>query len=128
MAATVLNGEGNVSYTNNTGQNVRIVINYLSNYGNAIGTITISNANGSGFDLNLKRDSVIGRNLAFTQYSTSTYSMVGNNATSTDGDYGNADSINGIPTEIAMEPGGTFSITISNNAIKYNILVIPEAG
>ena len=128
MAATVLNGEGSVSYTNNTGQNVRIVINYLSNYGNAIGTITISNANGSGFDLNLKKDSVIGRNLAFTQYSTSPSSLMGSNATSNDGAFGNADSINGLPTEIAIEPGGTFSITLSNNAMNYNMLVIPEAG
>ena len=29
MAATVLSGTGNVSYTNNTGQNVRIITNYL---------------------------------------------------------------------------------------------------
>jgi len=128
MAATVLNGEGSVSYTNNTGQNVRIVINYLSNYGAAAGTITISNANGSGFDLTLKKDAVIGRNLAFTQYSTSPSSMLGNNATSTDGDHGNADSISGLPTEIAIEPGGTFSITLSNNSMNYNMLVIPEAG
>jgi len=128
MAATVLNGEGNVSYTNNTGQNVRIVINYLSNYGAATGTITVSNSDGTSIDLVLKKDSVIGRNLAFTQYSTSPSSMMGSNATSTDGDHGNADSVNGLPTEIAMSPGGTFSVTISNNAIKYNILVIPEAG
>jgi len=29
MAAQVLSGSGNVSYTNSTGQNVRLVINYL---------------------------------------------------------------------------------------------------
>ena len=30
MAAQVLSGTGNVTYTNTTGQNVRIVINYVS--------------------------------------------------------------------------------------------------
>ena len=29
MAAQVLSGTGNVTYTNSTGQNVRVVINYL---------------------------------------------------------------------------------------------------
>ena len=127
MAATVLNGEGNVSYTNNTGQNVRIVINYLVNYGNGTGTITVSNANASGFNLNLPADTAIGRNIAYSAYGMSK-SGNSQNAVNTSLDYGLGDSVAGIPTEIAMEPGGTFSITISNNAIKYNILVIPEAG
>ena len=30
MAAQVLSGSGNVTYTNTTGQNVRIVLNYVS--------------------------------------------------------------------------------------------------
>ena len=30
MASQVLSGSGSVSYTNNTGQNVRIVINFMS--------------------------------------------------------------------------------------------------
>ena len=29
MAATVLSGNGAVAYTNNTGQNVRVIINYF---------------------------------------------------------------------------------------------------
>ena len=30
MAAQVLSGSGNVTYTNTTGQNVRIVLNYVN--------------------------------------------------------------------------------------------------
>ena len=41
MAATVLSGTGNVSYTNNTGQNVRIVTNYLKAQANTALTITV---------------------------------------------------------------------------------------
>jgi len=127
MAATVLNGEGSVSYTNNTGQNVRIVINYLSNYGNATGTISFTNSNGSGFDLSLRNDTAIGRNLAFSSYAT-TGAITANMSNTTDQSFGNSVSNEGIPLEVALAAGGTFSITISNNAIKYNILVIPEAG
>lgn len=31
MASQVLSGASNASYTNNTGQNVRLIINYMSN-------------------------------------------------------------------------------------------------
>ena len=39
MAAQVLSGSGNVTYTNSTGQNVRLVINYLKNI-TATGTMS----------------------------------------------------------------------------------------
>ena len=41
MAAQVLGGSGNVSYTNSTGQNVRLVINYLE-LDNVGGDTTVS--------------------------------------------------------------------------------------
>ena len=39
MASQVLSGTGDVTYTNNTGQNVRIVINYMRIY-NTSSTVT----------------------------------------------------------------------------------------
>ena len=125
MAATILNGEGSVSYTNNTGQNVRIIINYLINYGNATGTITISNSDGTGITINLVQDTVVGKSLAYSAHSPNVHA---NNSNATDRHYNSNDSNPGIPLELAVEPGGTFSVTISNNATRYNILIIPEAG
>jgi hypothetical protein len=74
MASQVLSGTSNPSYTNNTGQNVRIVINFIS------GAVTASQNYGSGllkfetsFNITLNWAGVsvsaplqaIGRNLAF---------------------------------------------------------------
>ena len=74
MAATVLSGTGNVSYTNNTGQNVRIVTNYLKAQANTALTITVSGTNGT-FSMSLGggTDSVsIGRGLSYS-YNTMGY-------------------------------------------------------
>jgi hypothetical protein len=57
MASQVLSGSSNPSYTNNTGQNVRIVINYMAERGNGISL----NWAGISAVANL---SAIGRNLA----------------------------------------------------------------
>ena len=125
MAATVLSGTGNVSYTNNTGQNVRIIINYLINYGNATGTITVSNSDGTGIDILLRADTVIGKNLAYSNHNGNVHSQ---NSNTSDTSYDTSDENPGIPLEVAVEPGGTFSVTTSNNATRHNILIIPEAG
>jgi hypothetical protein len=121
MASQVLSGSGSVSYTNNTGQNVRIVINYMSGTSTS-GSGTIINPGivitwgavnapltaqltGTGF-------SAIGRNLAFNTNVTG----VGNNGLLPSG--------NALPTELMLAPGQIFNAACT----LYNIVIIPEAG
>ncbi len=59
MASQVLSGTSNPSYTNNTGQNVRIVINYMGS--TTTGEITLNWAGVSKSEGNLE---AIGRNIA----------------------------------------------------------------
>ena len=116
MASQVLSGTGNVSYTNNTGQNVRVIINYCSNP-NSSGRIVISWA-GVSVTATTK---AFGRNLAFL----TTISYVTNSNNMEGSDSANA------PTELMLAPGQTFSLSAgSSNRPNgpYNIVVIPEAG
>lgn len=138
MASQVFNGTRQTSftYTNNTGENVRIVINYLS----AVLSISGSRlrvANGDLLiDLNNNIETpitfTIGRNLAF-QTQGSTISTMSNNAFAT----GIVDIDFSLPTELMLEAGKVFSITGSNpptgvqsliTRFSYNIVVIPEGG
>ena len=126
MAATVLNGKGNVSYTNNTGQNVRLVFNFLKKEGSSDATITVSNSTGDNLIMSLLGDCVIGKNLAFLDTVTNAYNIsgiAGQNAFTN-----HAGGMEGLPTEVAMGAGETFSIVASDGYIHYNIIVIPEAG
>jgi hypothetical protein len=121
MAATVLSGTGNVTYTNSTGQNVRVVVNFalittkvtdynltMSWSATAGGTVSIP----TGF-------AGIGRNIAFSSSST--------NFTN-DAVIGSGNKENALPTEIILAPGQTFSLTAGANSMSYNIVFIPEAG
>jgi len=123
MAAQVLSGSGNVTYTNSTGQNVRIVINYLKN-DTATGTMTFQ-----GVTVELQANQVYGKTLAFqdefagggregvTQIMTA---ATGTEATFT-----------AIPLEIALANGETLSISNSSSSTYidgYNMIIIPEAG
>ncbi len=131
MAATVLSGTGNVSYTNNTGQNVRIITNYLKAKENTTLTISVSGTNGT-FSMSLsggtQNDGVaIGRGLA--------YSFTSANAGNTSASLASANmslTNNGDPvaTEVAIEPNQTYSITKSGGGLDqdYNLIVIPESG
>lgn len=117
MASQVFSGSGNFSYTNNTGQNVRIIINYCkfdsnsaypSSMGWAGNTITLPVGNVT-----------FGRNLAYLSNSSSiSNNMIGGTGA--------------LPTEIMIAPGQNFSITantVTPTAIGvYNIVVIPEGG
>ena len=124
MAAQVLSGSGNVSYTNSTGQNVRVVINYLKNI-TAAGTMTFQ-----GVTVDLPANQVYGKTLAFqdefagggrtgvTQVMTATPSATGVQRTA-------------IPLEIALANGETLSISNSSSSTYidgYNMIIIPEAG
>ena len=120
MAAQVLSGTGNVSYTNSTGQNVRIVINYLKTPNQLSVTVSFQ-----GVSVTLAPNSVIGKTLAFGAYSGT-------------GSHGNGVGAHGAPTnghcpcEVAIANGETFSITHprdNEQANLYsNIIIIPEAG
>lgn len=116
MASTVLTGSGKISYTNNTGKNVRIIINYMS----YLGPSDISQT--ASFTTN-----VIGKNLAYYNSvpSTTITGTVGlpieSNLTSN-----NMSSTNiGIDrVEVYLGPNQTYERT----CIDYNIVVIPEDG
>lgn len=114
MASQVLSGSSSVSYTNNTGQNVRIVINFMSSSSSSPGIIITWGAASAPLRVQLVGTSVaaIGRNLAFNTGTTS----AGNNGLLSSG--------NALPTELMLAPGQVFNASCG----LYNIIVIPEAG
>lgn len=154
MAATVLSGNGAVAYTNNTGQNVRVIINYFKGnhaYNDATKPFIYTIAWGNGAAAyytasnNQAGDFWYGKNIAFFD-SVSTASQGGNSislavnnlvdtAVTSSGHF-----IQALPTEVMLANGQTFSITAVNNSAlsgqaqsvtidgSYNILVIPEGG
>jgi hypothetical protein len=130
MAATVLSGDGSFTYTNTTGGNVRVIINYYTNYRStnngtshflmSWGTPTVSIDSGSGQAITTQVIT-FGRNLAHSTggIAISANNMLGSNATAA------------LPTEIMLPPGQTFTVTAKDSARPlgpYNIVVIPEAG
>ena len=122
MAAQVLSGSGNLSFTNSTGQNVRLVINYLE-LDNVGGDTTVSFP---GNAITLSANMIYGKTLAYKTAGQGTdfvASMAGGTATGS----GN---ITPLPLEIALANGDTFSITgnTSANIKGYNCIIIPEAG
>jgi len=111
MASQVLSGSSNVSYTNNTGQNVRIVINYM----NTSSTDTLNpiiSLSWGGVSVSAVIQ-VIGRNLAFTRGGAN--NAISNSTTT---------SAQALPTELMIAPGQTFTALCG----AYNIIIIPEAG
>ena len=149
MAATVLSGNGAVAYTNNTGQNVRVIINYFKGnhdylcatkpfeytiaWGNGAAAYYTASNNQAGnfwFGKNIAyQDIVQGNGLALA------INNLVDTAVQSSGHF-----IQGLPTEVMLANGQTFSITAVNNSAlsgqaqsvtidgSYNILVIPEGG
>jgi len=121
MAAQVLSGEGNVTYTNSTGQNVRLVINYLEN---DISTATITYP---GFSISIPKNIKVGKTLAYIDYGYG-----GNNSPSVAMAYNDGGGLRVcVPLEIALANGQTFSVNNPTNSSYirgYNIIIIPEAG
>ena len=120
MAAQVLSGSGNVSYTNSTGQNVRIVINWLN-----IGGSTAESADVSfgGATVAVRGGTALGKSLAFRANNIQSPST-------SFGDKMSAGTSVACPTEVALANGDTFSITHATSTLidGYNIIIIPEAG
>ncbi len=133
MASQVLSGSSNVSYTNTTGQNVRVVINYMRGVSDGIGNFEISMSWGGG---SASGSSVlaIGRNLAFSagfrsssglSANTNPVTMTANNMCIHGGISANGELTEAaLPTEIMLANGQTFSASCG----AYNIVVIPENG
>lgn len=137
MASQVLSGSGNVSYTNTTGENVRIIINYMSGSqrrevpdGEDITGISISFPGGSAGSI---RALAIGKHLASVTTSSSVTVSSENaimrwTSPSAGEDYRFTAPTDGtsfaIPLELMLAPGQSFSASCSS----YNIVVIPEGG
>ena len=103
MAAQVLSGSGNITYTNSTGQNVRVVINYLNTDGAGYATLSFQ-----GVSVSVGGNTSIGKQMA---------------SPPVQGRY--------IPLEFAISNGETFSVIHSTSSEKitgYNFIIIPEAG
>ena len=148
MASQVLSGTSNPSYTNNTGENVRVVINFMqgffkveppSNQGGTSSTITLNWAGISVSNVLRNETLTIGRNLAISRLTrdTNETSLAGaplnvsaiNSVITTTAlaAVGNNASGNGgvsLPTELMLAPGQTFSAVCGI----HNIVVIPENG
>ena len=124
MAAQVLHGSGNVTYTNSTGQNVRLVINFLE-LPNVGGDTTVSFP---GTSLVATRNAMYGKTLGYRSRISGEAGLVASMAAHNPGH--GVQEINPIPLEIALANGETFSITgnTSANVGGYNIIIIPEAG
>lgn len=132
MASQVFSGTGNFSYTNNTGQNVRVVINFAGWKNNNSG-MNISWGNVSISDSGVIS---LGRNLAFS-ISNGTYGGGGfygvssNNMLAVGGGSSGVTIRSALPTEIMLANNQTFAITPSTNNSPdfiYNIVIIPENG
>ncbi len=143
MASEILRGSGNITYVNNTGQNVRIIINYLVNgvQPPSLGTMTISWGGSTAAQRGSAVTSlpVIGRNLAnYFSGGGTTNAGTGSGAGSFTVETGNnaSDSATtSAPTELMLKAGDTFTVTSFNTSSggpgvvgSYNIAVIPEAG
>ena len=134
MASQVLSGTGDVTYTNNTGQNVRIVINYMkfsNSSGNDFGSITVSFG---GVSTTIRvYGGTVGRGIAGTAAdSNSSGAFGGQNFAK---DVFITGGIEGVPLELIIAPTETFSVVGNTDntgrvisLAAYNIVVIPEAG
>lgn len=109
MASQVLSGSSNFTYTNNTGQNVRIVINYMK----AVTSLSWSASGGGTVSVSETGTITIGKNLAYV----SNTGIHGQNMTS-------SGTSNSFPTEIMLASGQIFSATCG----VYNVLIIKEDG
>jgi hypothetical protein len=149
MATQALNGSGNVSYTNQTGKNIRLIINYI-NINAATQNVTFSWGNNGQYVVSGLNFS-FGKNLAFSRLENTSTSRVrsisgtGANSSSADirqspssknlvavdfSDTSSGTSPNrplGVPMEYMLSPSQTFNISGGVGSVgAYNILTITE--
>jgi len=142
MASTVLNGTGNFSYTNNTGQNVRVVVyGILVSWSDAktssvTGQVFAITAGNSTFSLAIQA----GINNAYVVFGKGVAAGASNNEANPVYNISqtmlaytsNLDFVAAMPTEYMLAPGQTIASSATPVAnppiISYNMLVIPENG
>ena len=87
MAATVLSGNGAVAYTNNTGQNVRVIINYFKGNHNYLDATkpfeyTIAWGNGAAAYYTASNNQAgnfwFGKNIAYQDIVQGTWTLISN--------------------------------------------------
>lgn len=123
MAATVLSGNSNPTYTNSTGQNVRVIINFMA---------SPTAITWAGISATATQVLAIGRNLAFSagfyQQVSGTSPVAGAlsacNMAVNDQAVNSETANRALPTELMLANGQSFSA----NCGQYNIVIIPEAG
>jgi len=108
MASQVLNGSSNPSYTNNTGQNVRLVLNVLDN---------VTSISWASVTTDLRPTLP-----PFTQLSLDT--QPGAITSGSQGTTGIGTFRVSPPYQLSLAPGQSFSAVCD----KYNIIVIKEDG
>ena len=133
MAATVYNGRGNVTHSNSSGGNQRIVIYWI--YKENTNTVDIKWGDLSGNDFNIATmntnvDQYVGKTLAYGMASSGS-----NQTIIAEKSYNNSSSIDSspVPLEVFIADGEGFSITTTNvspvTIIRgYNFIVIPETN
>jgi len=132
MASQVLSGTRNVSYTNNTGQNVRLIIYYME--GNGVGDLSMSWGNSSNPASVSVTDEIlaIGKDLCFytgaergspDAISSKNAARSSQGARNRGGDSIQTTGNGAFPIEIMLAPNQIFNATCRS----YNILVITES-
>ena len=140
MAAQVLSGTSNVSYTNNTGQNVRVIINFMLGTSNSPGEVSTppdmsigSSSTGitlswAGVIISAPAALAMGKNVAsYVGGGNALFASGGGLAMTGNGliNYKDTQRYSSLlPTELMLAPSQSFSATCR----AYNIVVIPEAG
>jgi hypothetical protein len=129
MASQVLSGAQNPSYTNNTGQNVRVIINFMSSRYSGSG-ISGSNSgitiNWAGVSASAPNAIAIGKNLAYHVGGGAVsvgLNFTANNMAVFEAGFAQ-ESNQALPTEIMLANGQSFSATCG----VYNVVVIREDG
>tara|TARA_B100001250_G_C19148325_1_gene506879 strand:- start:101 stop:505 length:405 start_codon:yes stop_codon:yes gene_type:complete len=134
MAATVYNGKGNITHSNSSGGNQRIVIYWIQKDNSAVVDVKWGNFSGNfnTATMNTNTDQFIGLNLAYSMLSGNPNSY-GNNAG--EKSFSGSSNVAGspVPVEMFIADGESFSITTGAGApitiIKgYNFIVIPESN
>lgn len=137
MAATVLNGTtsgGSISWTNNTGGNVRLIINYFGTAGQAATSTTygIQIAIGSAI-FRSNYAAAIGKNLSyFTAGASGANSYIVTQLNMDISRIGGDPSqfFTTIPIELYIPSSTTLTLSriTGSGEYSYNLLLLPEAG